>query len=72
MGTKFLYTTEIKLVLFQTRLLYIKMLIIILRETTKKITKYIVKDTNRELKWHTKKYTTEGMGVMEEQRNKKT
>lgn len=33
-GTKVLYTTEIKLVLFQTRLLNIKMLIVFPRVTT--------------------------------------
>lgn len=40
--------------LIQTGLLYIKMLVIILRETTKKITKeYTAKDTTMELKWDT-------------------
>lgn len=62
MGTEFLYTTKINLVLIQTRLLYIKMWFIIPRETTKKITKRY----NRKLKWYSRKIlTTEGMEVTE-------
>lgn len=49
-GTKFLYTTEIKLLVTQTKLSEVKVLMIIIRTITEKITqKYTVEET-RDLK----------------------